>query len=133
MAVAKALIRAGMLATAFVLGTGRDAVGLLGRLAEAGYELAIELLGSHDRDPRGLAWMGRTRALGGFDPHEGHDRVREAITAAVTQPFTVDGRRVEVGLSIGVALSTDGSADPDHLLREADAAMYREKAAARRR
>ncbi len=59
--------------------------------------------------------------------------MREAITAAVTEPFVIDGRQVGVGLSIGVALSTESSADPDHLLREADAAMYREKSAARRR
>jgi diguanylate cyclase (GGDEF)-like protein len=64
---------------------------------------------------------------------DGHHRVREAITAAITEPFFIDGREVGVGLSIGVALSTDAQADPDYLLREADAAMYREKSAARRR
>ena len=71
--------------------------------------------------------------LDGFGAPDGHERVREAITAAVTEPFDIDGRQVGVGLSIGVALSTDDSADPDHLLREADAAMYREKSSARRR
>jgi diguanylate cyclase (GGDEF)-like protein len=71
--------------------------------------------------------------LDGFATPDGHERVREAITAAVTEPFVIDGRQVGVGLSIGVALSTESSADPDHLLREADAAMYREKSAARRR
>ncbi|MEU8234333.1 GGDEF domain-containing protein [Actinoplanes sp. NPDC048967] len=71
--------------------------------------------------------------LDGFATCDGHERVRDAITAAITEPFVIDGYPVEVGLSIGVALSTDGSADPDHLLREADAAMYREKSTARRR
>jgi diguanylate cyclase (GGDEF)-like protein len=71
--------------------------------------------------------------LDGFAACDGHERVRDAITAAITEPFVIDGCPVEVGLSIGVALSSDGSADPDHLLREADAAMYREKSTARRR
>ncbi len=56
----------------------------------------------------------------------------ENIRAAVTEPFQLDGHRVEVGVSIGVAVSSDESADPDHLLREADAAMYRVKSASRR-
>jgi GGDEF domain-containing protein len=46
---------------------------------------------------------------------------------ALTAPYVIDGNAVNVGLSIGVAVSGDGSADPDHLLREADAAMYRAK------
>ena len=70
--------------------------------------------------------------LDGLATPDGHERVRDAITAAITEPFVIDGRQVGVGLSIGVALSTDHSADPDHLLREADAAMYREKSATRR-
>jgi diguanylate cyclase (GGDEF)-like protein len=53
--------------------------------------------------------------------------VGEAITAALAEPFDIDGRVVQVGVSIGVALSSDDAADPDHLLREADAAMYRAK------
>jgi GGDEF domain-containing protein len=57
--------------------------------------------------------------------------VCDAIRTALRQPFLVDGRRVEVSSSIGVAVSTEDSADPDHLLREADAAMYRAKSLAR--
>jgi len=71
--------------------------------------------------------------LDGLASADGHQVVSDAITAALTAPFVIDDRRVEVGLSIGVALSTEGSADPDHLLREADAAMYRAKSVARRR
>jgi diguanylate cyclase (GGDEF)-like protein len=63
----------------------------------------------------------------------GDDAVRAGIEAAVTEPYTIDGQIVEVGLSIGSAVSGDGSSDPDLLLREADAAMYRAKSAARRR
>ncbi len=71
--------------------------------------------------------------LDGLTTPDGHERVRDAITASITQPYVIDGRQVGVGLSIGVALSTADSADPDHLLREADAAMYREKSTTRRR
>jgi diguanylate cyclase (GGDEF)-like protein len=71
--------------------------------------------------------------LDGVAGPESHVQVRDAIEAAITVPFLIDGNSVEVGLSIGVALSTDGFTDPAHLLREADAAMYRAKSAARRR
>ncbi|BEL07100.1 hypothetical protein Q0Z83_052910 [Actinoplanes sichuanensis] len=63
----------------------------------------------------------------------GDSVVRAGIEAAVVEPYTIDGHVVEVGLSIGSAVSGDGSADPDLLLREADAAMYQAKSASRRR
>ncbi|MEU4623863.1 GGDEF domain-containing protein [Actinoplanes sp. NPDC023801] len=63
----------------------------------------------------------------------GDEAVRAGIMAAVTEPYLIDGQVVEVGLSIGSAVSGDGSSDPDLLLREADAAMYRAKSASRRR
>jgi diguanylate cyclase (GGDEF)-like protein len=69
--------------------------------------------------------------LDGITDADGQQTVCDAIKAAITEPFLIDGRRVVVGLSIGVALSAEGSADPDRLLREADAAMYRAKSAAR--
>jgi diguanylate cyclase (GGDEF)-like protein len=59
--------------------------------------------------------------------------VCDAITASIGEPFEIDGRSAEVGVSIGVAVSSDGAADPDHLLREADAAMYRAKELTKRR
>ena len=62
-----------------------------------------------------------------------HRVVHDKITEAVTAPFDIDGNRVEVGLSIGVAVSGGTSSDPDHLLREADAAMYQAKSTGRRR
>jgi diguanylate cyclase (GGDEF)-like protein len=59
--------------------------------------------------------------------------VCDAITAAIHEPFVIDGRPVEVGVSIGVAVSAEDACDPDHLLREADAAMYRAKELTKRR
>ncbi|MFF5288305.1 substrate-binding and GGDEF domain-containing protein [Paractinoplanes globisporus] len=61
-----------------------------------------------------------------------HQAVIDNVTAAISAPFFIDGERVGVGCSIGVAVSGDGISDPDHLLREADAAMYRAKSAAKR-
>ncbi|WP_430787205.1 diguanylate cyclase domain-containing protein [Actinoplanes sp. G11-F43] len=63
----------------------------------------------------------------------GDEAVRASIRASVTEPYLIDGQRVEVGLSIGSAVSGDGCSDPDLLLREADAAMYQAKSATRRR
>jgi diguanylate cyclase (GGDEF)-like protein len=70
--------------------------------------------------------------LDGITPAGGEQVVCEQIRTALRQPFVIDGRRVDVSASIGVAVSTPDSADPDHLLREADAAMYRAKSLARR-
>jgi diguanylate cyclase (GGDEF)-like protein len=71
--------------------------------------------------------------IDGITSPDGQQTVCDAITAAITLPFVIDGRSVSVGLSIGVALSVGGAADPDRLLREADAAMYRAKSMVRRR
>ncbi|WP_179855280.1 substrate-binding and GGDEF domain-containing protein [Paractinoplanes atraurantiacus] len=59
--------------------------------------------------------------------------VRDAIATRLCEPYLIDGEQIEVGVSIGVALSGDGSTDPDRLLREADAAMYRAKPVSRPR
>ena len=63
----------------------------------------------------------------------GDQQVRAGIQATVAEPYVIDGQIVEVGLSIGSAISGDGTSDPDLLLREADAAMYRAKSVSRRR
>ncbi len=63
-------------------------------------------------------------------PAAGAERlVQETIAARLTEPYKIDGDGVSVGVSIGVALSREGATDPDTLLREADAAMYRAKLA----
>ena len=59
-------------------------------------------------------------------PHveEAAQRIHESFTL----PFVLDDRKVFVGASIGVALSTTTFGGPGDLLRAADIAMYRAKA-----
>lgn len=54
-------------------------------------------------------------------------RVVERLRAAVARPFGIDGRRVTISVSVGVAMSTTASGDAEALLREADHAMYAAK------
>jgi diguanylate cyclase (GGDEF)-like protein len=62
--------------------------------------------------------------LDGVDLPHGPRHVSDRIRAAFVDPVPLDGHEVRVGASIGVALSTDGVAAPEDLLRHADAAMY---------
>jgi diguanylate cyclase (GGDEF)-like protein/PAS domain S-box-containing protein len=53
------------------------------------------------------------------------DRVREVLT----QPFVIDGREVMLGASTGIAITDRGSETAEQIMRNADLAMYRAKAA----
>jgi diguanylate cyclase (GGDEF)-like protein/PAS domain S-box-containing protein len=55
------------------------------------------------------------------------DRIRRALA----QPFSIDHHDLIATASIGVARSSDDLAGPEELLRAADSAMYRAKAAGR--
>jgi diguanylate cyclase (GGDEF)-like protein len=57
----------------------------------------------------------------------------DRLIAAVSAPIPLGDRDVTVGVSIGVAVSADGSTDADVLLHHADAATYRAKTAGRGR
>ncbi|HWS38686.1 MAG TPA: GGDEF domain-containing protein [Actinoplanes sp.] len=105
----------------------------------AGDQLLIQVAGRLTRQLRRTDTVAR---LGGdefvvlIDDVSGpgaEDVVRASIRAAVTEPYLIDGKTVQVGLSIGSAVSGDGTVDPGRLLREADAAMYEAKSASRRR
>jgi diguanylate cyclase (GGDEF)-like protein/PAS domain S-box-containing protein len=49
------------------------------------------------------------------------------VIEALKRPFQIEGHRIEIGASIGIALYPDDGGSPDDLLRAADAAMYRAK------
>ncbi|MBD1391412.1 EAL domain-containing protein [Neiella sp. HB171785] len=57
----------------------------------------------------------------------------QRISASFDQPFFVNGERIFTGTSVGIALGNDRYQEPEELLRDADAAMYRAKAQGRRR
>jgi len=57
--------------------------------------------------------------------------VAKKIIAHVDQPFTLGGREVFIGCSIGVTLFPDDANDASEMLRNADLAMYRAKSTGR--
>jgi diguanylate cyclase (GGDEF)-like protein len=61
------------------------------------------------------------------DPATVATRLIESLRA----PFTIDGRQTFVSISVGIATRTLRHAEPGALLREADTALYRAKAAGR--
>ncbi len=60
---------------------------------------------------------------GGTDLNGGSQTARK-ILQALEQPFVVDGRNIDVGASIGIALSPEHGEEAATLMRHADVAMY---------
>ncbi len=65
--------------------------------------------------------------------HDLHDalRVVERLEQDLRAPFLVDEQELFLTASLGLALSEDGYERPEHLLRDADIAMYRAKSRGR--
>ena len=53
--------------------------------------------------------------------------IAERISATIASPFTVESAEAFVSASIGIAVASGPGDNPDTLIREADAAMYRAK------
>jgi diguanylate cyclase (GGDEF)-like protein len=60
-------------------------------------------------------------------------RVAERIEDALRAPFMLEGHEASITTSIGIAFSKADHADPDELIRNADAAMYKAKRAGKAR
>jgi diguanylate cyclase (GGDEF)-like protein/PAS domain S-box-containing protein len=60
-------------------------------------------------------------------------RVAERVQEELKTPFMLGGHRVFASASIGIATSQDYTDGPEHLLRDADTAMYRAKTRGRAR
>jgi EAL domain-containing protein (putative c-di-GMP-specific phosphodiesterase class I) len=56
-------------------------------------------------------------------------RIARRIQASFKRPMQIDGRQIDVSVSIGIAVADPDLPDTATLLRNADAAMYRAKAA----
>jgi diguanylate cyclase (GGDEF)-like protein/PAS domain S-box-containing protein len=63
------------------------------------------------------------------DPTAAAESVGGKLLGALEEPFVVAGTEVRTGASIGISLYPDDAADTEALLRHADVAMYRAKAA----
>jgi diguanylate cyclase (GGDEF)-like protein/PAS domain S-box-containing protein len=59
--------------------------------------------------------------------------VARRVEHALSRPFEVDDAEIYVGVSVGISISEDTSRDPETLIRDADAAMYRAKEKGRAR
>lgn len=55
----------------------------------------------------------------------------QRLRAAVSEPVTLRGLTLDVGVSVGMALAQDGVSDPSSLVSEADKRMYEVKRASR--
>ena len=60
-------------------------------------------------------------------------QLADRVGRAFAEGFDLDGSDIVIGVSIGVAVSHRGDSDPEALIRDADAAMYRAKALGRAR
>jgi diguanylate cyclase (GGDEF)-like protein/PAS domain S-box-containing protein len=54
-------------------------------------------------------------------------RVAQRIVQSLREPLTVDHHKLTISTSVGIALDTTHTNDPEGMLRDADAAMYRAK------
>ena len=65
----------------------------------------------------------------GTDAERGAIRVADRVRHVLGQPFSLDGREVTLGASTGIAVTDTGTETAEQILRNADLAMYRAKAA----
>ncbi|MGF7153811.1 diguanylate cyclase (GGDEF)-like protein [Novosphingobium gossypii] len=63
----------------------------------------------------------------GLNRSEEAELLARRITAAIAQPFELDGDAVAITASVGTVLSTEAAADLEALLRAADARLYEAK------
>jgi diguanylate cyclase (GGDEF)-like protein len=67
------------------------------------------------------------------DQKDGVVALAKRILGAITQPYDLDGRKVILETSIGIALAPQDGSDADALIKNADLALYRAKSEGRNR
>lgn len=67
--------------------------------------------------------------LENLQSHQDAEYVATRINQALARPFNLNGHTVYISVSIGIAFNNVHSQQPEDLLRDADTAMYRAKAA----
>lgn len=71
--------------------------------------------------------------LHAVESHDGLMAVASSIRDALNEEFHIEGHRIQIGCSIGVAIYPDNGSDANTLSRLADEAMYQAKDAGRNR
>ena len=59
--------------------------------------------------------------------------ISDRVLASINEPIAINGQRLSVTCSIGIVFPESSRSDPDTILRDADTAMYRAKAAGKSR
>jgi predicted signal transduction protein with EAL and GGDEF domain len=59
------------------------------------------------------------------------EEIAARLIAEVSRPYEIDGHKVEIGTSVGIAIARPGKAYASSLIRDADLALYAAKAAGR--
>ena len=65
-------------------------------------------------------------------PHDA-TALAQRLIETLSLPYEIDGHRVQIGTSIGIAVVPDDGVDPDQILKNADMALYRAKSDGRSR
>ena len=52
------------------------------------------------------------------------NELAQRIIVSLKEPFHIDGHRVDIGASVGIAIAPDDGLDADELLKKADTALY---------
>ena len=80
------------------------------------------------------AWAGTNSLFSLTDVRNRQEAIEtaERVQRALMIPFKLDSQEIFVTASIGIAICGEGDLDPQHLLRDADTAMYRAKVARQR-
>jgi diguanylate cyclase (GGDEF)-like protein len=63
----------------------------------------------------------------GSPNHQDAKSLALRLAATLNDPFDIDGHRVDIGASIGVAMAPEDGTDADQLLKKADMALYAAK------
>lgn len=93
-------------------------------------KVVTERLRALVRDSDTIARMGGDEfaiaQVGIADPTDATNLARRLIEA-VSEPYDIDGHKVIIGASVGIAIGPTDGQDPDQLMRNADLALYRAK------
>jgi diguanylate cyclase (GGDEF)-like protein/PAS domain S-box-containing protein len=85
---------------------------------------------------RAVGKLGQVGRLGGDEfkvvvpgrqPKQGLAELADVIIHSLSQPYAIEGQRVVIGASVGIAIAPDDGESADNLVRNADLALYAAK------